>query len=361
MVLLLIYIFIALGFSFLCSVAEAVILSVSSAYVSVLEREGKASGKLLRELSTDINKPLSAILTLNTIAHTMGAAGAGAQAAVVFGDAYLGVISAVLTLLILVFSEIIPKTLGATYWRQLAPATAFFLKYLIMGLYPFVKMSEKLTKGFKEDSPLQGLSRSEMLAMAELSAQEGQLAGHEVNFLQSLLNLHELRIKDAMTHRTVVFSLPEDMTVETYFHKHDGNEFTRIPIYEGEDTEKVTGFVMKSDILLAQARGNGHKTLKEYRRSMKVLLASMPLSNAFDSLLNNRANMLLVVDEYGGLEGLLTMEDLMETLLGINIIDENDRAVSMKKLARTLGKKREQAVLDKLSRDKSNKDKSNKE
>ena len=357
MVLLIIYIFIALGFSFLCSVAEAVILSVSSAYISLLEREGRPSGVLLRELSADINKPLSAILTLNTIAHTMGAAGAGAQAAVVFGDAWLGLISAVLTLLILIFSEIIPKTLGATYWRQLAPATAMFLKYLILALYPFVKMSEKLTSGFKEESPLRGLSRGEMLAMAEISAQEGQLAHHEMNFMQSMLNLHTLKIKDAMTHRTVVFSLSEDMTVETYFHKHDGNEFSRIPVYEEDEPEKVTGFVMKSDLLLAQARGNGHKQLKTYKKDMVVMLAGMPLSAAFNKFLNNRANMMLVVDEYGGLEGVMTMEDLVETLLGIDIVDENDRAVSMKKLARSLGKKRQEAVLKKSAIHSENEDK----
>lgn len=347
MLLLIIYVAVALGFSFLCSVAEAVILSVSSAYISLLEREGKPTGDLLRELSADINKPLSAILTLNTIAHTMGAAGAGAQAAVVFGDAYLGVISAVLTLLILVFSEIIPKTLGATYWRQLAPSTALFLKYLIKVLYPFVKMSEKLTSGFKEDSPLRGLSRSEMLAMAEISAQEGQLENHEMGFMQSMLNLNELKLKDAMTHRTVVFSLSEDMKVETWFHKHNGNEFSRIPIYEQDEPEKITGFVMKSDLLLAQARGNSSTPLKNYKKDMIVMLSTMPLSAAFDKFLNNRANMLLVVDEYGGLEGVLTMEDTVEALLGVEIIDENDRAISMKRMAKSLGKKREKAVLEK--------------
>lgn len=350
MLLLILYVSIALGFSFLCSVAEAVILSVSSAYISLMEREGKPTGKLLRELSTDINKPLSAILTLNTIAHTMGAAGAGAQAARVFGDTYLGVISAVLTLLILVFSEIIPKTLGATYWRQLAPATAFFLKYLILALYPFVKMSEKLTSGFKEDSPLRGLSRSEMLAMAEISAQEGQLETQEMNFLQSMLNLNQRKIKDAMTHRTVVFSLSENMTVETYFHKHDSNEFSRIPIYELDEPEHITGFVMKYDLLLAQARGNGDKPLSAYKKEMIVMLPSMPLAAAFDKLQSSRSNMMLVVDEYGGLEGILTMEDVIESLLGIDIVDENDRAISMQKMAKNLGKRREKAKLEKLEK-----------
>ncbi|XOV79471.1 MAG: CNNM domain-containing protein [Aestuariibacter sp.] len=350
MLLLLLYVVIALGFSFICSVAEAVILSISSAYISVLEEEKKPSGALLRHQTQDINKPLSAILTLNTIAHTMGAAGAGAQAAVVFGDAYLGLASAILTLLILVFSEIIPKTLGATYWRQLGPATAYFLKYLVWVLKPFVYMSELLTRGFKEESPLRGLSRQEMLAIAQLSAEEGQLAAMEMNLMQNLLRLHEMSVKDAMTHRTVVFSLSENLTVETYFHKHDGNEFSRIPIYEDGEKEKVSGFVMKSDLLLAQARGNGKKQLNEYRREMKVVLGGMPLAKAFEHFLTGRANMLLVVDEYGGMEGILTMEDLLETLLGIDIVDENDRNISMKKLARAFGRRREKAILDKLSK-----------
>jgi CBS domain containing-hemolysin-like protein len=166
----------------------------------------------------------------------MGAAGAGAQAASVFGDAYLGIISAILTLLILVFSEIIPKTLGATYWKVLAPATAYFLKYLIFALYPFVKMSQKLTSGFTEESPLKGLSRSELLAMAELSGKEGQLANQEALFLQNLLSLHERQIKDAMTHRTVVFSLPEEMDVAEFVEKHSDIAFSRVPVYEGSES-----------------------------------------------------------------------------------------------------------------------------
>lgn len=341
MLLLLLYILLALGVSFICSIAEAVILSVSSGYISVQESEGHKSGPLLRELTDDINRPLAAILTLNTIAHTMGAAGAGAQAAVVFGDAWIGLFSAVLTFLILVFSEIIPKTLGATYWRKLAPGMAIFLKYLIFALKPFVKMSQKLTGGMTEENPLKGLNRGELAAMAQLSHEEGHLAVQEASILQNLLNLHRLKIKDAMTHRTVVFSVSEQITVETYFHKHSGVDFSRIPIYEEGETEKITGFVMKSDLLVAQARGNTQKPLSAYRKDMVTLLASMPLSSAFDHFLNKRANMLLVVDEYGGLEGILTLEDLMENLLGVEIIDENDKNISMKKLAQALWKRRE--------------------
>jgi CBS domain containing-hemolysin-like protein len=350
MLLLLIYIFIALFFSFLCSVAEAVILSVSQAYISLMEKEKKPSGKLLNQLTTDINRPLSAILTLNTFAHTMGAAGAGAQAAAVFGDAYLGLISAVLTLLILVFSEIIPKTLGATYWKALAPSTAYFLKYLIFALYPFVKMSQKLTSGFTEDTPLKGLSRNELLAMAELSGKEGQLAQQEAMFLQNLLSLHERQIKDAMTHRTVVFSLPETMTVAEFVDQHSEIAFSRVPVYEDNESENITGYIMRTEILLASAKGESDKPLSDYTKPLVTLLGDMSLSMTFDHFLNSRVHMLLVVDEYGGLEGILTLEDLLESLLGIEIVDEQDTTVSMKRLAKIMWKRREKRMFEQFQK-----------
>lgn len=346
MLLLFVYVSIALVISFLCSIAEAVILSVSQAYISLLEKEDKPSGKLLNQLTTDINKPLSAILTLNTIAHTMGAAGAGAQAARVFGDAYLGLISAVLTLLILVFSEIIPKTLGATYWKVLAPITSYFLKYLIWALYPFVIMSQKLTSGFTEESPLKGLSRSELLAMAELSGKEGQLAQQEALFLQNLLSLHERQIKDAMTHRTVVFSLPETLLVSEFVEHHSDTGFSRIPIYENQESESITGYIIKTEILLAMANGEKDKRLADFSKPLITLLADMPLSATFDQFLNSRVHMLLVVDEYGGLEGILTLEDLLESLLGIEIVDEQDTTVSMKRLAKIMWKRREKRMVE---------------
>jgi CBS domain containing-hemolysin-like protein len=335
-VLLIFYVLIALGFSFLCSIAEAVILSVSPAYISVLEKQNKRSGQLLVEQTQDINRPLAAILTLNTIAHTMGAAGAGAQATAVFGEAYLGIISAVLTLLILVFSEIIPKTLGATYWRGLAPITAYFLKYLTIALYPFVVMSQKMTKHMTGEGQMRGLSRHEFHAIAEMSAQEGQLAEHEHQFLQSLLSLHDLQVKDAMTHRTKLFSIPEDMTVEHFFNQHSDIHYSRIPVYEQDDAEKITGFVLRSDLLVAQAKGNGDSHVSIYRKSMVTLLNTMPLSATFDHFLSRQVHILLVVDEYGGLEGLLTLEDLLERLLGIDIIDETDNSAGMQRFARLL-------------------------
>ncbi|WP_299074549.1 CNNM domain-containing protein [uncultured Paraglaciecola sp.] len=355
MLLLLIYIVIALGFSFICSIAEAVILSISSAYISVLENKGHPSGSLLKSQVNDINRPLAAILSLNTIAHTMGAAGAGAQAAVVFGDAYLGVASAVLTLLILVFSEIIPKTLGATYWRQLAPVTAYFLKYLMIVLWPLVQMAQKMTSRMHDESPLVGLNRDELSAMTALSLEEGQIAAREATVMQNLLNLKQLKVRQAMTHRTVVFSLPDTLTVAEFLKEHGEVSFSRIPIYEDNEPEKITGYVLKSDLLLAFARDNGDMPLKRFQKDMVTILSSMSLAKAFTPLHSQRGNMLLIVDEYGGLEGVLTVEDLVESLFGIDIIDESDQVVSMRKLARILAKKREKKRLARVQKSKATK------
>lgn len=350
MLLLFIYIVIALGFSFICSIAEAVILSVSPAYISVLKKKNPKAGKLLDSQVSDINQPLSAILSLNTIAHTMGAAGAGAQAAVVFGDAYLGLASAVLTLLILIFSEIIPKTLGASYWRQLAPYVAYFLKYLIMVLYPLVKMSHKFTSKLHDESPLQGLNREELAAMATLSHEEGQLAESEAMVMQNLLNLNQIKVKQSMTHRTVVFSVPETMLLSEFLQQHIDVTFSRIPIYENANPENISGYVLRTELLLAAVKGNTDKPLVNFKQKMVTLLSSMPLSKAVKPLQKNRSNMLLIVDEYGGLEGVLTLEDLVESLFGFDLIDESDQVVSMRKLAHILSKRREKKRLSNMTR-----------
>jgi CBS domain containing-hemolysin-like protein len=339
MILLITYVLVALGVSFLCSVAEAVLLSVTTAHVALLEQQQKPYGALLRKLKDDVNKPLAAILTLNTIAHTIGAAGAGAQAAAVFGSAYVGVASAILTLLILVFSEIIPKSLGAHYWRQLAPVTAFTLKYLIIVLYPFVKLSEKLTGSLTHGPTLSGFSREEFSAIADVSYKEGQIVEQESQILKNLLLFRDTHVAVAMTPRTVIFSLSESITVDEYCHKYDQIPFSRIPIYK-DDMENITGFVFRSDLLLAQARGHSASMLSNYRKDITVMLESMSLSHVFNQLLRLRVHMMLVVDEYGGVEGIITLEDVLETLLGLEIVDEKDEAVDMQKEARRLWRQR---------------------
>ena len=241
MTLLIVYIAVALLFSFLCSIAEAVLLSVTTPYIALQEKRHPRTGNILRELKQDINRPLAAILTLNTIAHTVGAAGAGAQAAAVFGNAWVGLVSAILTLLILVFSEIIPKTLGAHYWKALAPATAHGLRYLVLALYPFVLLSVRLTGKLTDETTLTGFSREEFLVMADLSAREGRLAPQESRILKNLLLLRRNPVRDAMTPRTVVFSLPSSMRVQSWFQRYHKSRFSRIPIY-AKDRDPVTGF-----------------------------------------------------------------------------------------------------------------------
>jgi CBS domain containing-hemolysin-like protein len=339
MLLLIVYVLIALGFSFLCSIAEAVLLSVTHPYITVLEQQGDRSAPVLREMKREINDPLAAILTLNTTAHTIGAAGAGAQAAVVFGSGYVGVASGVLTFMILVFSEIIPKTLGANYWRQLAPVTAFTLKFLIWILYPFVMMSALLTRLLASDHTHGQFRRDEFTAMAEAGIEEGKLDQHESMILKNLFLLGDTRVTDVMTPRTVVFSLDEALSVREYIDRHNSSRFSRIPVYR-KDRDHVTGFVLRSDLLLSHARGNSENKLVVYRREIPVLPDSSSLQAAFDLFLEKRGHIMLVVDEYGSMSGILTLEDILETILGIEIVDEGDRIDDMRKLARRLWRKR---------------------
>lgn len=339
MLLLILYIFIALGFSFLCSIAEAVLLSVSSAYVALLEKQDKPVGKVLHDLKADVNKPLAAILTLNTIAHTVGAAGAGAQATKIFGDIYLGVISAVLTLLILIFSEIIPKTVGAHYWKSLAPITAHSLRVLIVILYPFVWFSERLTRGLTEGPSLRGFNRKEFMVMAEISAQEGQLAEEELKILKNLLVWRDLKVEQAMTPRTVIFSVSQQLTVADYFTQFSGQRFSRIPVYE-KGADDIVGFVLLKDLLLANADDRRKKKLRHFRRDLPALLEMTPMSKAINDFIKQEVHIMLVVNEYGEVEGVLTLEDLLETLLGLEIIDEGDKVHDMQWLARRLAKRK---------------------
>ena len=333
MFLLILYIVIALGFSFLCSVAEAVLLSVTDPYIALLESQNKKSAGLLRRLKDDINKPLAAILTLNTIAHTVGAAGAGAQATKLFGSAYLGIASAILTLLILVFSEIIPKTLGAHYWRQLASPIAYVLKLLVWGLYPFVMLTELLTRSLTEGPTLRGINRMELIALAELSGREGVLAIKESLIMQNLLRMHETPAKAVMTPRTVVFSIPQEFTVGRYFTQYESKPFSRIPVYSNE-IENLTGFVLRSDLLLAQARDEVDRPVIDFLREIPKIFEQADLTHAFDRFLKERVHIMQVLDEYGGFAGILTLEDVLETLIGLEIIDEYDDTEDMQLLAR---------------------------
>lgn len=339
MFLLITYVTLALAVSFLCSVVEAVLLTLTNAQISVMQQEGKASGTLLRHHKENIGRPLAAVLSLNTIAHTIGAAGAGAQATELFGSASLGIVSAVLTLLILVLSEIIPKTLGTQYARQLAPATGYVLKYMVILLFPLVLFAEFITRRLQSRAALNQFNRAELSAMADLGREQGQLAEGEVLILKNLLRIREITVRQIMTPRTVLFTLSEDMTVGEFFYRHQQEPFSRIPVYDGK-RENITGYVMKSDLVLAQARGNEDSLLGKYRRRLPVYIDSSSIDQVFRDLVQQRAHIMLIVDEYGSVEGIVTMEDMIETLLGLEIVDEKDRATDMQKEATRLLRKK---------------------
>jgi len=341
--LLLIYVAIALGVSFLCSVLEAILLSVTPGYVAAQSKKNPAFGHRLEQLKKDINKPLAAILSLNTIAHTVGAAGAGAQAASVFGDVYLGIASAVLTLLILVFSEIIPKTLGAVYWRQLAPWMVRILVVVVWSMWPLVRLAQYITAGLSAGHENTTVRREEIAAIAEVGHKQGVLGKQESEMMKSLLRFSKLTAQDVMTPRTVMFTLAEDKTVAEVLETHNTLPFSRIPVYEGTP-DKITGYVLKGNLLLTAARDHCATRLSEMRHDLIAVADTQPLYDVLERILQEREHIALVVDEYGGVSGLITLEDIVETLLGLEIVDESDTVVDMQSHARELWSHRAQKI-----------------
>ncbi len=333
MTLLIFYLILAIGVSFMCSILEAVLLSITPSYVAVLENKNASSGKMLRKLKQDIDQPLSAILSLNTVAHTVGAAGVGAQAQVVFGNAYVSITSAVLTLLILVLSEIIPKTLGATYWKTLAVPSARVTGVLIVITYPLVVLSRWITKWLSKEENQPSISREEIGAMAELGFEEGVFEEGESNIFKNLIRFSSLKVQDIMTPRIVVVKFQEDMTINEVLENKEELRVSRMPVF-GENEEDITGYVLKNDLFLNQSEGKGDIKLKEIRREVLIIPEVISLKNVLEKLLENQEHIAVVVDEYGGLVGVVTMEDVVETLLGMEIVDEIDAIEDMQKLAR---------------------------
>lgn len=329
---LLFYIGIALGLSFLCSVLEAVLLSTSHSHVELAVESGSRSARLMQKHKADVERPISAILTLNTVAHTVGAAGAGAEAVAIFGDAFFGVISAVLTVLILVFSEIIPKTLGATYWKQFNPFAAYGIEILVWVLFPAVWLLEKTTQMLKSSDDIPTISRLEIEAMARIGANEGALVEREDRILRNLFHLEKVQVQDIMTPRTVVLALQKDNTVGEVVESHSTIPYSRLPIYD-ETMDDIDGFVLRNELYRTYAMGDRDTTLDQIKRPIDAVPETKEMSTVFDEFINNQQHILLVIDEYGGTAGVLTMEDALETLLGIEITDESDMVADLRKMA----------------------------
>lgn len=339
MTLLILYLTLAIVVSFLCSILEAVLLSITPSYIAHLVKEEKPHGLRLKHFKEKVDEPLAAILSLNTIAHTVGAAGVGAQAAFVFGDDYLGVVSGVLTFLILVFSEIIPKTLGARYWRQLSGPTSSILQVLIVSMYPLVWLSRVLTKLLSQGKSSHTVSRSELTALAEWGQQRGVFLESESRVIKNLLYLREITVEDVMTPRTVMMTASQEAPLTDLFHREDFLRFSRIPIYQ-DNLDQITGYIHKHELLEKLARDHHEMKLKDIRRDMIVVPDNTKLPVMFEQFIEEREQIALVTDEYGGTAGIVTLEDIIETLLGMEIVDEFDTAADMQHYARERWKKR---------------------
>ena len=333
MALLLFYLLLALSVSFLCSILESVLLSTPNTYLKAQQNEGHAFAESMLKLKNNIDQPLSAILSLNTIAHTIGAAGVGAQATKIYGEAYFGLVSAILTFLILVITEIIPKTLGARYWKKLCSFTNSTIKYLIILTYPLVVLSNRISRLLSDDHKQGTISRAEMQALAEIGNEEGIFDERETRIFQNLIRLREVRVEQIMTTRVVVQMAADSMLIKDFMKNRRLLRFSRIPIYS-DSPENIRGYVMRQQIFEKLASGNEEFVLGDVNREALVYGPGRLILDVWDGLLKKNEHIAFIIDEYGGLEGIVTMEDILETLLGFEIVDETDEVSDMQQLAR---------------------------
>jgi CBS domain containing-hemolysin-like protein len=338
-ILLIVFILISIVFSFLCSIAEAALLNITPSYIADLhEKKPKFAKKIQKLRQDEIDQSLAAILTMNTIAHTVGAIVSGAQAAIVFGSFWVGIFSIFITLLILFVSEIIPKTIGVIYWRQLIKPVILYIELLIKSLKPFIVVSEGLTKLIAKDKQVQIFNRDEFIAMAGVGEETGEIDYQESRILQNLFKLGSLTAKDIFTPRTVMMGFEENTTVNDILDNNDKFPFSRLITYK-EDIDNITGFILKDDILLLKAQNKGETKISTIVRDIKAVPLNIPLTKLLEFFLQNRQHIAIVVDEFGT-KGLVSVEDVLETLLGMEIVDESDSVVDMQVLARQMWQKR---------------------
>lgn len=331
--LILLYLFGALSVSFMCSVLEAVLLSTPMSFISMKESEGAKAASLLRKYKTNIDRPVAAILSLNTVAHTIGAAGVGSESTRVFGEEYFGVISAVLTLMILVFSEIIPKTIGASYWRALALPCTRIIHVMIIVCYPLVLLSELITRMFSPKVKPLSVSREEVRAMVSVGTEEGVFKAEENNTIQHFLATAQVKAREIMTPSVVVASAPETMTVRQFHATKQFNPYSRILVY-AENRDFVTGYVLRASVLEKLAEDSFDATLGSIRRPILVYPECQLVAEIWEQMIERREHISVIVDEYGCMRGIVTMEDVIETMLGVEIVDEHDTTTDLQRFAR---------------------------
>ncbi|WP_084722039.1 CNNM domain-containing protein [Sulfurovum lithotrophicum] len=331
--LLVLYFLAAVIVSFICSVLESVLLSVNMPYISVLEKERPKVGELLKSHKININKSIASILILNTVANTLGAAAVGVQAERVFGSGAVFYVSIVLTFAILFFAEIIPKTIGATYWKALAPVAAYVIRFFIWITYPVILMTLFVTNRIKKGDEGHSLSKEELLESALLSEDEGVLDEQESDIIENILKLDDIKVHDILTPRSVVFALDGNRMIKDIIkNEPDIFKYSRIPIYD-ESIENVTGLVLIKQ-LFSQALNDDSVLLKDIQQDIYRINEQVPVSWALDLFIEKKAHMFLVLDKYDQVEGIVTLEDCVETILGVEIVDESDAHVDMRELAK---------------------------
>ena len=336
--MLLAFLLSAMCISFLCSLLEATLMSTPLSYVTMREEEGYKPAVKFKQYKQESSRPIAAILSLNTIANTIGAAGVGQQATIVFGSAWFGVVSAITTILILVFSEIIPKTIGTTRWKSLMGFTTVVLTGLIYLLYPVVRLVELLTNLISPKEPDTMVSREEVSAMANVAEEGGDLEEDENTIIQNLINMDEVIASDAMTPRVVCDIAPETMTAKQFFKDKRYLHHSRIPVYD-KDEEYITGYILRMEAVQLMAEDKFDETLGSIRREIQSFPKDKPLDEIWDVMIEKDEQISVIIDEYGCFQGILTLEDVIETLIGDEIVDEMDTVRDMQQLARDKWKK----------------------
>lgn len=334
---------VTLSISFLCSILESVLLTSTSAYIGVLVKEGKKTGKILEALTENMDRPISAILTLNTICHTLGSAAIAYRVHDAYGDAAVTTATLILTALILIFAEIIPKSIGAAHWKKLAPFAAFTTQGLVWILIPFVWLSELINKIFVRESEQPEVSREELLMTSEIALEEGSVKGKENNIIKNLLMLDKIYVSDIMTPRSVFFALDKDLTVEEVFTRYKPLRFSRIPVYDG-GLDNIIGMTFRYKIHEALSNDQHDKQIADLVTPISSIPERMTVSQVLDFFIKEKEHIALAVDEYGVTVGLVSLEDAVETLLGAEIVDELDSVEDMRKFALEQWQQRKQKL-----------------
>ncbi|ACZ12483.1 CNNM domain-containing protein [Sulfurospirillum deleyianum] len=340
MTLLLVYLLIAIAISFLCSILEAVLLSSTNSYIESLPKEGNEEALTkIKHLKSDIDKPISSILTVNTFAHTMGAAGVGAQAQVLFGEEWQTAVAFVVTLLILYASEILPKTIGALYWKKLLTPSAHIISFLVTVTTPFTWISSLLSKWISKNKKHHpNYSRDEIMAVVAMGEREGSILSKESDLIENLLKLKNIKAKDIMTPRSVVFALPSSTTIEDAIEDDRMYIHSRIPIF-GETLDDVVGIVFNQRILEESVEDHDATTLEQISHEVHMVSENLPVPNLIDQFIKRKTHLFVVFDSYGQTAGVVTLEDAIETLLGVEIVDEMDEVEDMQLFAKDRSKK----------------------